>query len=234
MKKIPALILLSLSLSACATHQVRFQPWKGIPAEDLKDVQAGRYSVPKDKLFDAAAATLEHEPYLHWTFDTFDKANGLIVGSAGLFREVQVRVAPSAVSGEAQSTMAISIPRRELKAQAKIYTLNSDKNHQTAYEPSAEDLPKYSVVAADAKLEPDYFYAFTYHVLTDRLQVPFTLQSYEDDNTTGFAPAQTSAPSPVVGAPKEETGTSAALTPTPGKAALPPAGEGVLAPAHRE
>ena len=147
MKKIFALIVMSLSLSACATHQVRFQPWKGIAAEDLKDLQAGRYSVPKDKLFDAAAATLEHEPYLHWTFDTFDKANGLIVGSAGLFREIQVRVAdaPQAESGTPKSTMAISIPRRELKSQAKIYVLNADKTRKTAYEPSAADLPKAAV-----------------------------------------------------------------------------------------
>lgn len=229
MKKILALIVMSLSLSACATHQVRFQPWKGIPTEDLKDLQAGDYKLPKDKLFDAAAATLEHEPYMHWTFDTFDKANGLIVGSAGLFREIQVRVtdAPTADSGTAKSHLAVSIPRRELKSQAKIYTLNSDKSRMTAYEPSAKDLPNYSVIAADAKLEPDYFLSFTYHVLTDRMQVPFSLESYEDAHTAGLAPAQESAPSP------PSTGSGQATFDPPQKAATPSADK-PIPPAHRE
>ncbi len=225
MKKIFALIVLSLSLSACATHQVRFQPWKGIPAADLKDVQAGVFSVPKDKLFDAAAATLEHEPYLHWTFDSLDKGNGLIVGAAGLFREIQVRVT-DAENGK--SRMAISVPRRVLKAQAKIYIQADDSGHMTAYEPAAKDLPRYTVQAANAQLEPEYFYSFTYRVLNDRTQVPFVLESYEDQATQGWAPAQESAPTPAVAAPVDKSA-------APAPAATPvPTGEGSLPPAHGE
>lgn len=235
MKKLLCLSLLTLWVSGCATHQLKFQPWKGIPSADLKDVQAGLFSVPKDKLFDAAAATLEHEPYLHWTFDTLDKSNGLIVGSAGLFREIQVRVTdgPASVSGQAQSKMAVSIPRRELKSQAKIYILNSDKSHKTAYEPSAADLPNYSVEAADTVLDRDYFYSFTYHVLTDRVQVPFSLESYEEANTTGLAPAQESAPSPVVTAPlvKDEAPVIDEAKP---KKAVTPTSDPQTPPAHRE
>lgn len=240
MKKSLALMLLALWSSGCATHQLRFQPWQGIPAADLKDVQGGVFNVPADKLFDAAAATLEHEPYLHWTFDTLDKTNRLIIGSAGLFREVQVRVTDA---DGGRSRMAVSIPRRELKTQAKIYQYISDGSHQTAYLPDEKERALYTVRAADAVLDPDYFYSFTYRVLGDRSQVPFKLQSYDDAEAQGMAPAQDSAPTPAVAAPMEApkpalTPTEkSALSPTGGAAAgiSTPAAEGgsSLPPAHR-
>lgn len=267
MKRTFFIAWLSLCVSGCATHQLRFQPWKGIPQADLADVQRGVFDVPKDKLFDAAAATLEHEPFLHWTFDTLDKGNGLMVGSAGLFREIQIRVTdaegPSTGSGQARSRMAVSIPRRELKSQAKIFILAKDPSQQTAYEPDALILDKYNVQAADAKLENDYFYSFTYRVLHDRTQVPFKLQAYEDAQAQGWAPEQDSAPTPAVAAPVAASATASTMsaapatavgaTPTAQAASTPSAkptlpaaggvptgstsaaeGAGELPPAHRE
>jgi len=191
-------LLLASALTGCASNQVRFEPWKGLPKESLADLQQGVFDVPKDKLLDAAAATLEHEPYLHWTFDRFDKANGLILGSAGVFREVQLRVTDA---DGGKSRLAVSVPQRVLKSQAKIYVLKSDPGRLTAYEPAREDLNQYNVLAADAVLDDAYFYSFTYRVLNDRSQVPFSLKAYDDPEPLGQPPVQASSPAPLETAP---------------------------------
>ncbi len=216
--------------SGCATHQLRFQPWKGLPNDAVPQLQHGVFDVPKDKLMDAAAVTLEHEPYFHWTFDSLDKADGLIIGSAGLFREVQLRVTDE---DGGKSRLAVSVPRRVLKAQAKIYVLKSDPDHKTAYEPAEADLDKYSVIAADAELDEAYFYSFTYRALNDRTQVPFTLTPYQDDGSLGQAPVQQTTPEPLPAAGTE----AQALSPTAATAAEPSPVSPVataLPPAHRE
>jgi hypothetical protein len=230
-------LLLSL-LSGCATQQVHFQPWKGVPKEALADLQEGVFAVPKDKLLDAAAATLEHEPYLHWTFDRFDKANGLIIGSAGVLREVQLRVtdASSATEGAVKSRLAISVPRRVLKAQAKIYVLKSDASRLTAYEPSHQDLDLYNVLAADAELDDAYFYSFTYRVLNDRTQVPFSLRAYDDPEPLGQPPVQASTPAAVESAPAALSPAAAVAAAAPAESAASPSSPaaGALPEAHRE
>lgn len=205
--------VLALLSCGCATQQLRFDPWKGLPPEVLPELKQGIIAVPKAKLMDAVAVTLEHEPYFHWTFDHLDQGNGLLIGAAGLFREVQVRVLEDGLAGtsetaQAKSRMAVSVPRRALKTSAKIYVLRADPSRMTAYEPDAKDISQYNVVAADTELGPDYFYSFTYRVLNDRTQVPFTLHAY-DGGELGQAPAQamSSEPMPVA------TPTPAAMTP---------------------
>ena len=205
-------LLLVAALTGCASNQVRFEPWKGLPKESLADLQQGIFAVPKEKLLDAAAATLEHEPYLHWTFDRFDKSNGLILGSAGVFREVQLRVAD--VDG-GKSRLAVSVPQRVLKSQAKIYVLKSDPSRLTAYEPAREDLNQYNVLAADAELNEAYFYSFTYRVLNDRSQVPFSLKAYDDPEPIGQPPVQASSPAPLEAAPSGLSPVAAAATSSP-------------------
>jgi hypothetical protein len=218
------LILSAAFLGACATHQLRFQPWKGLPPESVSDLQKGVFPVPKEKLFDAAAATLDHEPYFHWTFSTLDKTNGLIVGSAGLFREIQLRVTDQP---DNKSRLEISVPRRALKTQAKIYVMKDDASRHTAYEPEEAELGKYTVLAADAETDPAYFYSFTYRVLNDRTQVPFILQAYQDKEELGQPPAQATTPSALSG--------TAALTPEKGSSdPMPAAAAEKLPPAHRE
>ncbi len=209
-----ALGLLALCLNACATHQVRFEPWRGLPSAAVPDLQQGLFAIPKEKLMDAAAATLEHEPYFHWTFDSLDKANGLIIGSAGLFREVQLRIT-DAEGGK--SRMAMSVPRRMLKAQAKIYALKTDPARRTAYEPEAAKLDQYHVIAADVELDEAYFYSFTYRVLNDRTQVPFGLKAYQEADALGQPPVQSSTPEAAVAEPVS-----------------PAAGTAPAQPAHRE
>jgi hypothetical protein len=215
--RLGALALLGgLLLGGCATHQLRHQPWKGVPDADLFSVSRGQFAVPKEKLLDAAAVTLEHEPYFHWTFDSFDKANGLIIGSAGLFREVQLRITDGDNGG---SRLAVSIPRRDLNATAKIYVLKSNPAFQTAYPPEADKLGDYRVISAKATLSPDYFYSFTYRVLHDRTQVPFVLTPLGQGQVDADEDA---APAPVA--------KPATLAPSPVKTPV----AGGIPPAHRE
>src|SRR5262249_44276638 len=93
MKSVPLLVLAAaLSLTACSTHHLKFKPYAGIPADEAAELKRGELRAPADKAFDAAASTLEHEPFLHWSVTTLDKANGFIKADAGLLREIQLRV----------------------------------------------------------------------------------------------------------------------------------------------
>jgi hypothetical protein len=183
-------MLLGLALGGCATHQVRFQPWQGVPAEQAAELQRGEFRAGKDALFDAVATTLEHEPYLHWAIEVLDKANGFIKAQAGVLREMQIRVTGGP---DGRSRMTVSVPRRELKTRAKIW-VKRQTEFRTAYEPPAGELGAYNVVSAEARLDEDYLRSFTWRVLNDRSQVPFVLAPHEQS----LDPAQaTPASSPV-------------------------------------
>lgn len=189
--------VLLLAVGGCATHLVHLQPWQGVPADQVEALKRGEFSVSKDKLFDAAATTLEHEPYLHWQISTLDRANGLVKADAGLLREVQLRVADADNGG---SKLAISVPRRELKTRIKVYIKKSDPAERTAYVPEEAKLRDYKVVSADVQLDDDYFRAFAWHVLNDRAQVPFRLRAYPlqpEQAEPAAAAAPTPAPTPV-------------------------------------
>jgi hypothetical protein len=177
------LLLLAASLCAgCATHQLRLQPLRGLSADEADQVRHGQLGVGCDRLLDAAAATLEHEPYFHWDIDVLDKADGFIKASAGLLREVQIRV-----SGQGDDCrLSVSVPRRELKAVAKVWI--KPDGSASAYEPAAADLAQCRVMAADVTLDGLYFNAFTWHVLHDHAEVPFDLVAY-DDPSAAAAPA---------------------------------------------
>lgn len=182
----PSLLLVlasSLLLGACSTHQLRFKPLIGIPADEAAELQRGELRASSDQVFDAAATTLEHEPFLHWSVSSLDKANGFIKADAGLLREVQLRVTTvidaQGASVAGRTRLEVSIPRRPLKTRAKIWT--KDKTgFRTAYEPAQAELPDYSVIAVDAELDADYLRSFAWRVLHDHSQVPFSLSNYDD------------------------------------------------------
>jgi hypothetical protein len=204
--KILVLACAALGLGACASQRLSFQPWKGVPASDLEGLKRGDYAVDKDTLFDAAANTLEHEPFLHWSITSLDKANGFITADAGVLRELQLRVtgpaAPGDVSGGAQSHLAVNIPRRALRTRAKIWV--RDDGFRTAYEPEAAEMGRYVVYSAAAELGPDYLRSFTWHVLHDRVQVPFRLDgldALEEAEAPALAPTADTTPVPIDQAP---------------------------------
>lgn len=190
-------VLLALSLSACASHQLVFHPYQGIPADEAAELKQGRFHASQAELFDAAATTLEHEPFLHWSVESLDKVNGFIKADAGLLRELQLRVSKADAAGatvNAISQLAISIPRRVLKTDAKIWVKGST-GFKTAYEPEAADIGAYRVVSADALLDADYLRSFTWHVLHDRVQVPFSLEAKDASDSSALPIDETPAPS---------------------------------------
>lgn len=179
------LLCLAAALSAgCATHQLRLRPLAGVPPEEAAWLKQGRFNVAPDRLFDAAATTLEHEPYFHWDISLLDKPDGFIKASAGLFREVQLRISPATdVDGGATgSVLSVSVPRRALTTQAKIWILPDGT--ATAYEAPKALRPRSRVVSADVTLDDLYFYSFTWHVLHDHAQVPFQLLAYNAQDPT--------------------------------------------------
>lgn len=216
-------LLIALGLTACSTHQLKFKPYAGIPAEDAVALKRGEYNATPAALFDAAATTLEHEPYLHWSVGTMDKANGFIQADAGLLREVQLRVSSitdasgSSASATAHSRLEISIPRRPLVTETKVWT--KDKSgFQTAYEPEAKDIDQYSVTAVSAELDETYLRSFVYRVLHDRSQVPFSLQALNEDEPVAINQAPAAS-----GPAKDTAGTSGqAPVASPEKAAPTP------------
>lgn len=151
------LLCLAAALSAgCATHQLRLRPMAGVPPDEAALLEQGRFNVTPDHLFDAAATTLEHEPYFHWDISRLDKSDGFIKASAGLFREVQLRISPATdVDGGTTAT---------------------------AYEAPEALRPRSRVVSADVTLDDLYFYSFTWHVLHDHAQVPFQLLAYNSQD----------------------------------------------------
>jgi hypothetical protein len=203
-------VLLALGLSACSTHQLRFKPMAGIPADEAALLAHGEYKAAPDQLFDAAATTLEHEPFLHWSVTTLDKANGYIRAGAGLLREVQLRVSAvpdasgSSSSATVHSKLEISIPRRPLMTESKVWT-KVKTGFQTAYEPAEAELDQYHVTAVSAELDADYLRSFAWRVLHDRSQVPFTLTSYTELNQEEPVPVKQA---PDAGAPAKETATA--------------------------
>jgi hypothetical protein len=187
--------MLAALMSGCATYHMTLRPLRGIPASDAAWLKQGQLAVPKDQLFDAVATTLEHEPYLHWDIDQLDRANGFIKASAGLFREVQLRITEAP---DGRSQLAVSIPRRELKTRAKIWIKRSDPSQVSAYEPDRDQYNNYGVASADVELDDLYFAAFTWHVLHDHAEVPFDLVANPSES-----PLQT-LPSPLAGAQPAE------------------------------
>jgi hypothetical protein len=215
-----ALLLLSLALSGCATHQLFLKPLRGLPAEDAALLKQGQLKATREQLFDAAATTLEHEPYLHWDIEQLDRANGFIKASAGVLREVQLRV----TGGEGGvSQLAVSVPRRELKTRAKVW-LKPDGG-ATAYEPAAGLKSRCRVVSADLELDDLYFHSFAWRALHDRSEVPFDLRAY-DAQTEALTPSEAPAPlalQPVAPAPPSPAATSLSATaaaPVPASAAI--------------
>ena len=220
MQRFAAFALVAALLGGCATHQVRFAPYQGIPAADAEALKRGEFAVGRDALFDAAATTLEHEPYLHWSIQSLDKANGFIKADASLLREVQLRVGEA---GGGRSKLAVSIPRRELKAQAKVWKKRGS-GFMTAYEPSEAERGEYSVFAAEAVLDEAYFRSFAYRVLHDRTQVPFELRPAGgeteaalpiDEAPTAAAPEPSAAPAEPAPAPQPQASPTAIVRPTP-------------------
>ena len=217
--RILALVLpLAVWLGGCATVQARFEPFRGLPTADAEALKAGVFDAPKDRLFDAAVATLQHEPFMHWSIAGLDRANGLVNGDAGLLREVQI-VVLDADGG--RSRMAVNIPRHALKARAKVYIRRDDPSVLTAYEPAEARLGAYNVVAADAEIDETYFYSFAYRVLHDHSQVPFELRPYGQDGGEAGRPVPLDAlPAQ---APAATTATAAA-EPSATQPAAPAAG----------
>jgi|GEM_PF-3028034 hypothetical protein len=210
--------------SGCATYHMTLRPLRGIPAADAAWLQQGQLAVPKDQLFDAVATTLEHEPYLHWDIDQLDRANGFIKASAGLFREVQLRVTDA---GGGRSQMAVSIPRRELKTRAKIWIKRSDPTQVSAYEPDRDKYNDYGVASADVELDDLYFAAFVWHVLHDHAEVPFDLAANPSESPlqTLPSPLASAAPLAVDQAPVPASpGAGAVAAPSAGANLSPSAG----------
>lgn len=218
----PLAILLALSLTACSTHQLKFKPYAGIPAEDAAALKRGEFNATPAALFDAAATTLEHEPFLHWSVGTLDKASGFIKADAGLLRELQLRVSSVAdasgasSSAAARSRLEISIPRRPLVTETKVW-IKDKTGFQTAYEPEAKELDQYSVTAVAAELDEAYLRSFVYRVLHDRSQVPFSLAPMNEEEPVAIkqAPA-TPQPTPVP-TPAATAAATPVVTPEPTK-----------------
>jgi hypothetical protein len=184
--KLPGILswaLGALGLAACAEHQVRFQPWQGVPPAEVEALRQGDYPVDSATLLDAAATTLEHEPFLHWRITALDKANGLLSAEAGLFREVQLRVSASP-DRPGRSRLHVNIPRRALNTRAKVWDCG---DHVTAYPPKAAE-GDCKPVRAPVQLDADYLRAFTWHVLHDRIQVPFRLIDAPEEEHPSPAP----------------------------------------------
>lgn len=173
-------------LSGCASKHLVFQPWSGIPADVAAELKRGEFRATQDQVFDAMATTLEHEPYLHWSIESLDKANGFIKANAGLLREIQIRVVADA-TGNSRSKVSISIPRRELKVLAKIWSKDST-GFQTPYEPEEKDRAGFYVHSAHAELGNDYFNSFAWRVLSDKSQVPFKMVLQGDDGKPSDEP----------------------------------------------
>lgn len=186
-------LLLAAVMSGCAAYHMTLRPLRGIPPADAAWLKRGQLAVPKDQLFDAVATTLEHEPFLHWDIDQLDRANGFIKASAGLFREVQLRITQAA---DGRSQLAVSIPRRELTTRAKIWIKRSDPAQVSAYEPDRDQVNNYGVASADVELDDLYFAAFTWHVLHDHAEVPFDLVANPSETPPQTPPARADAGAP--------------------------------------
>lgn len=239
MRLIQALSLAWL-LSGCATYHLTLRPLRGVPAQDAAWLKQGQLAVPKAQLFDAVATTLEHEPYLHWDIDQLDRANGFIKASAGLFREVQLRVTDA---GDGRSQLSVSIPRRELKTRAKIWFKRSDPSQVSAYEPDRDQYYAYGVASADVELDDLYFVAFTWHVLHDHAEVPFDLVANPSESPLQTLPSPLAgaqpdapvpvdqAPSPPAASPLSPTGASSPSSPSAANLSPSPGVLGLTGPA---
>ncbi|HTB33877.1 MAG TPA: hypothetical protein VK842_03375 [bacterium] len=231
MRLLQAAILAGL-MSGCATYHMTLRPLRGIPAADAAWLKQGQLAVPKAQLFDAVATTLEHEPYLHWDIDQLDRANGFIKASAGLFREVQLRITDA---GGGRSQLAVSIPRRELKTRAKIWIKRSDPSQVSAYEPDKDQYNGYGVASADVELDDLYFAAFTWHVLHDHAEVPFDLAANPSESPLQALPSPLAAaesPVAVDQAPAAASGTAgaASVNLSPAAGVLSPSAPAGLSP----
>jgi hypothetical protein len=223
-KRLLLLACLPLGLGACATHQLRFDPWAGVPADQAAELERGEFRVEPDALFDAAATTLEHEPYLHWSIQDLRKGEGFIRAEAGVLREVQLRVSAVKDAKPVLSRLSVNVPRRELKTRAKIWI--RDDGFQTAYEPAAAEIGRYKVLSADAVLDGAYLRSFAYRALNDHSQVPFKLQAYDGDKPLAL-PVETPVPvdqAPLDASPiqRAEPAGDPSLLPRPQPEALEP------------
>lgn len=211
-------LLLAACLSGCAAYQVNLRPLRGVPLDAADALRSGELAVPADRLFEAAAAALEHEPYFHWDIQTLDTQDGFLKASAGFMREVQIRVS---AAGEGRSRLSVSVPRRALKTRAKIWVKKDDPSSRTAYEPDPSQRAAYAVYSAEVELDDAYFYSFVYHVLHDGSEVPFDLAALQPGPPPGGPPQPVSVDQAPAAASKGLDGSPAAAPLSPTAAAAP-------------
>lgn len=177
-----ACLALAWLLTGCgATHQVKFDPWRGFAPETTEALKRGDLDFPKDKVFRAAGDVLDHEPFLRWEFEQLDSKEGWIKATAGQFRLMNMRVTDaSGDSATAKSRISISLPKRTLDGQKDVWVSDEDTRKMTAYDLEFSRRKNWHSVTANFELDQDYLVSAIYRQLTDLSAVPFSLEELDN------------------------------------------------------
>jgi hypothetical protein len=164
--------LLALLSAGCgATHQVKFDPWRGLAPATAQALQRGELSFSKDEAFKAASDLLDHEPFFKWDFETLDSKSGLIEAKSPAGR-LRLEVA--------EARMTASFPDGPLKGTKDIWVSKKDALIMSAYDIEFSRREPWEKRSSAFQLDADYLASAVYRRLTDHSAVPFDLEILGD------------------------------------------------------
>lgn len=175
LKRIVLIGLAAVMSAGCApTHQVVMKDFDGLDEKAATEVKKGFFPEAPDVVFEAAAKSIEREPFKTWKFEKLDKADGWISVSAAGFHHADIRVSSA---GESGSQVTVSYNESSAGNATDIYVPKSGEGAPTAYLP--EKPGDFDKVPALYKLDKDYFLSHIYRILHKMGPVPFELEERE-------------------------------------------------------
>ena len=170
---------LALMSAGCgATHQVKFDPWRGLAPATAQALQRGELPFSKAEAFRAASELLDHEPFFKWDFETSDPKAGLMVARSPAGR-LRLEVT-DALSNSSGARMTASFPDGPLKGRKDVWVSKKDALIMSAYDIEFSRREPWEKRDAVFEMNADYLASAVYRRLADHSAVPFDLEILGD------------------------------------------------------
>lgn len=171
--------LFALFCAGCgATHQVKFDPWRGLAPATAQALQRGELPFCKAEAFRAASELLDHEPFFKWDFETLDPKAGLIEAKSPAGR-LRLEVADG-LTNTSSARMTALFPDGPLKGSKDVWVSKKDALIMSAYDIEFSRREPWDKRSSAFELDAAYLVSAAYRRLTDHSAVPFDLEILGD------------------------------------------------------
>lgn len=207
MKALSVLILVAMVSGCAATHEVKFDVWRGLPADVTDSLKQGILPFNKDQVFKASCNVLEYAPFLQWQYQQVDPKTGLIDAVAPEMREVKMTILDAGAGTTAAKTkFSLLVPQKPLKGQKDIWVNDEDTLRVTAYDLDLSEHHEWHSLTSIFTLDQDYWVSAIYRNLTDKSEVPFALVDLTTGKELSASPPSASTFKPMIQSIKKDDG----------------------------